>query len=598
MTAGSMGDPSLAGLRITVSGQELPQRWLSDLIDLRVQRAVNSVGRAVLRFRDEGFTKASDAEGVFSFDSDVKIEAYQRAARGAGQTGILMQGTVVAKEVDADGGGQALAVTVHDRAAKLTGRTTAKTGLDRTGADLLGLILRERGISLEAPSGVTNKWLIYARSPLGIVQEVAQRAGWHWQMSDRKLVMWSAASGNAPAAKTVSVALGRELLSLNVRDVYSEPRDVDVHGWDHFRSEAVVAHATPANSRADIAFGVRQRNSDTGTVLVGHAPVENQNEAEEMAKALAGTGGRVIARGRSWLLPDLVPGGTVQIDRAGQLSGSYYVREVEHRVSMNGTWTEFHAGDRDAPQLTEPVPTPPAESARFDRLTVAVVTEIGNGEGDKPLGAVRVSFVALDNSIASHWAPVVQQGAGEGRGFSMMPEINDQVVVGFADGDLRRPIVLGGIYSSVAKPAPGKDLFARDGIAVHSLVTKNGDRIEVRTSDDATKHHVLISLKGDDHKIVLGEKGAEVSVPDGVPLTLASGRSKISFDGNGTITLQGTKIVVKAEDTAEITALKVIAKASAQAEISSGGQALLKGAATTVESSGPTAVKGAVVNLN
>ena len=38
-------------------------------------------------------------------------------------------------------------------------------------------------------------------------------------------------------------------------------------------------------------------------------------------------------------------------------------------------------------------------------------------------------------------------GAGPDRGFDWIPEINDEVLVGFEHGDIRRPYILGGVWN-------------------------------------------------------------------------------------------------------------------------------------------------------
>ena len=50
---------------------------------------------------------------------------------------------------------------------------------------------------------------------------------------------------------------------------------------------------------------------------------------------------------------------------------------------------------------------------------------------------------------------MVQVGAGNNRGASFLPEVNDEVLVAFEQGDWRRPYVLG--YSTTASTSPCKE---------------------------------------------------------------------------------------------------------------------------------------------
>ena len=75
------------------------------------------------------------------------------------------------------------------------------------------------------------------------------------------------------------------------------------------------------------------------------------------------------------------------------------------------------------------------------------------------LGRVKVSFPWLSDSFTSDWARMVQVGAGNNRGASFLPEVNDEVLVAFEQGDWRRPYVLGSLHNGVDKPMLGSDLI-------------------------------------------------------------------------------------------------------------------------------------------
>jgi phage baseplate assembly protein gpV len=42
--------------------------------------------------------------------------------------------------------------------------------------------------------------------------------------------------------------------------------------------------------------------------------------------------------------------------------------------------------------------------------------------------------------------------AGSNYGFYFMPEVGDEVLVAFIQGDMRLPVILGGLYNGVDKP--------------------------------------------------------------------------------------------------------------------------------------------------
>ena len=67
---------------------------------------------------------------------------------------------------------------------------------------------------------------------------------------------------------------------------------------------------------------------------------------------------------------------------------------------------------------------------------------------------MRLRFPWLDDTYVSGWARTVQAGAGKDRGALVLPEVGDEVLVVFEQGDFRRPYVLGGLYNGMDQPSP------------------------------------------------------------------------------------------------------------------------------------------------
>ncbi|WP_293000573.1 type VI secretion system Vgr family protein [Nevskia sp.] len=83
------------------------------------------------------------------------------------------------------------------------------------------------------------------------------------------------------------------------------------------------------------------------------------------------------------------------------------------------------------------------------------------------LGRIRVRFhwqtePGNDSAHASHstcWLRIASRAAGAGRGASFVPRLGQEVLVGFLDGDIDQPIVLGALYNGRGEggiaPSPG-----------------------------------------------------------------------------------------------------------------------------------------------
>jgi len=91
--------------------------------------------------------------------------------------------------------------------------------------------------------------------------------------------------------------------------------------------------------------------------------------------------------------------------------------------------------------------------------------------------------------------------AGSDRGFYFIPEIGDEVVVAFTDGDPERPVILGSLWNGVDK-APTEEFWGGEYAKndVKRIVTKSGHRIQIVDKEGkesisiATPNHLRISL--------------------------------------------------------------------------------------------------------
>ncbi len=92
-------------------------------------------------------------------------------------------------------------------------------------------------------------------------------------------------------------------------------------------------------------------------------------------------------------------------------------------------------------------------SGQLPGLAIAIVTDVND-----PLnqGRIKVKYPWLDAELRSDWIPIAAPFAGRDRGLFMMPEIEDEMVVGFLHGDFNHPVVLGAMWNGQAE-APSPD---------------------------------------------------------------------------------------------------------------------------------------------
>ena len=138
-----------------------------------------------------------------------------------------------------------------------------------------------------------------------------------------------------------------------------------------------------------------------------------------------------------------------------------------------------------------------------------VVQNDGNDQGD-----VKVKYYWFDNgATVSEWARVVQLYAGGGYGSLFVPEVGDEVLVAFFQGDMRQPYILGGLYNGKKKPP---------------------------TAHNEGRDQKIIRTKAG-HRILFDDKEKEITI------STASG-AKVVLKDSGEITLEAKTVTVKASD--------------------------------------------------
>ncbi|MGY1426567.1 type VI secretion system Vgr family protein [Lysobacter sp. A289] len=132
---------------------------------------------------------------------------------------------------------------------------------------------------------------------------------------------------------------------------------------------------------------------------------------------------------------------------------------VQARAEAVGYGNAFTAVPRDLswrPILTDDTgarlnPRPTAPGYQSAIVVGADGASAGELHSDS-LGRIRVRFhwqQDADGASASHscWLRVSQRYAGPGVGSQFLPRIGQEVLVGFLDGDIDRPVIVGGLYN-------------------------------------------------------------------------------------------------------------------------------------------------------
>jgi type VI secretion system secreted protein VgrG len=215
-------------------------------------------------------------------------------------------------------------------------------------------------------------------------------------------------------------------------------------------------------------------------------------------------GGTVIGSGES-INSKLLPGNEVTIDGT-DAAGTYGVTHVSHNWDVSGYTNQFTC----TPWKNYTDPNPPAVKPWFGIVPARVVEH----NDPKKMGRIKVQYFWQEDGTA-YWARMMTPHAGGDRGFMFMPEVGDEVVVVFEDGDPERPVVLGCVWNGVDQaPRQGfwdknKDVEQNSEMQaneVKRIVTKSGNRLQM--VDSKGKESIVLSTPNS-VKVALIDQAAE-----------------------------------------------------------------------------------------
>lgn len=576
--------------KVEIDGTALSEAIDPTLVSAFVDDNLNLPDMFELRFRDPARTTLDDAG--LKVGATVRISVFSQASPGGDE---LISGEVTALEAEFDPGGTMTVVRGLDHSHRLFRGRVTETYSDVTYSDVARKVATRAGLQLgkidSAPT--VHKHISQANvTDWQFLKALGSEIGYQVGCLDGKFEFRAPtesaegpSEGNLASDQPLQLTLGANLLRVRSTVTSAEQvKEVRVRGWDMRRKKELVATA-PALTRS-ATLGVTP--AELADTFGSHAyigvdrPYTTQAEVEAAAKALAdqiaGAFAELegVARGNAHLRA----GRAVSLGLVNKpFDGQYTLTTTRHVYDPRDGYTVwFTVSGRQERSLLGLTSGASASNGSgmappIYGVVSALVTDVNDPE---ELGRVRLRFPWLSDSYTSDWARLMQLGAGPQRGTVILPEVNDEVVVAFEQGDVRRPYVLGGLYNGVDRPNLGARLVdgSTGAVTRRGFVSKKGHKLVFL--DDDSKSGVMLATADDGLRIALKDTGTTIRVN-------SKGEVEIEAEGDVMIKAGGG---LSMEATGNVT-------------ISAGGRmSLAASGGATLDGGAMAEVKGGVVKLN
>ncbi len=592
-----MAVPTSGAFLVEVDGAPLPVDVAALLTSAHVDDSLRLPDLFVLRFRDADRIVLAKSKAKIGSAVKVSVQTDSEQTPTA-----LIVGEVTAIEAEFDSTGTFTVVRGYDQAHRLFRGRRTESYTQSTASDVATAVARRANLTLgsvEATStvfdhvsqaGITD-WEFLDRLAREIGYEVGVREG-KFSFTKPQRAADAPESGDQAAANPLVLHLGTDLLRFRALVTAAEQvKEVEVRGWDVAQKRALVATVPaktttavlPTITPADIAhiFG-------DPSYVASDVPYRSQAEVDSAAAALseqiAGAFAEFegVARGN----PQLRANAAVSVDNIGApFDGKYTITTSRHRYDpATGYTTSFAVTGRQERSLFGL--TSGGRSAGGGHGVV--VAQVSDANDPDSQGRVKLTFPWLSDSYVSDWARTVQAGAGKDRGGMVLPEVGDEVLVAFEQGDIRWPYVLGGLFNGVDTPnSGGSKLIDGSSGAINrrSMVSRLGHRVDLFDEDGRTEG-ISLTTTGDKLRLVMDATGTAITVhSDGT--VLVEGKGGVVVDaGSAKLELKGSEIAMSATSGVSIDG------GAGAVKVNAGGELALKGSTAKLEGSAQTEVKG------
>jgi Rhs element Vgr protein len=575
----------VATFKIMVDGTELDPSY--QLLSLSISKELNRVSSASIIFRDgdaalETFALSNKAD--FVPGKKIEISIGRDSKNASAFKGIIIKHAI---KVKANGNTQ-LQIECMDVAVKMTIGRRNQYFENVKDSDVFDDLISRYSLKSD-PETTTLQH-----------KELVQHNITDWDFmllrAEANGMLINVDDGTIRIAKPViqdqvlQVNYGSSVLEFEAElDARYQYKSVNAESWDYSNQQLFQADTSSSTfaeqgniNASDLASALSPDKFD-----MHHSGHKLEQELQDWTDGIMLRSRLAKIRGRARFtgFSGIKPADTVLLSGVGdRFNGKAFVTAVRQDIG-SGTWETqiqfgldpqryafIHKDMNDAPSA--------GLVGGINGLQIGVVVQLESDPDGQDRILVRIPVI--DSNAQGIWTRIASLDAGNDRGAFFMPEIGDEVIVGFINDDPRDAVVLGMLHSS-NKPAP---ITPSDANNEKGFTTRS--KMHLSFNDD-TKTIVIDTPAG--NSITIDEQSMKIEIKDQNKNKITMGTSGISLESPMNIDIKAGAVLTLAGGTSlSIGAPSLSVKADADVSI--------QGAVSKLSSSGITEISGSLVKIN
>lgn len=540
MNSANMPNGDLVTFSIKINGSALKDT--ASITSVVIHKELNTISKAVISIMD-----GDAANGTFEQSSSSNFTPGNKVTIKAGYDSddrIVFEGIITNQNLKVhQGAGAILEVICQDMAVKMSvGKKTQVFSNIKDSKLINSLINNYSGLSsaIQSTDNKSNKQVQYNMTDWDYMISRAYANGMLVTTLNNKVSVFKP---DSDTKSVYTINYGVNLLSFyGDINAVSQFGKVNARSWNYDLQN--IANVTSLNDTS----GPGNLSSKKLSEVVGlseyqlqtTAPIESSELSNWAKSEMTWSEFSKICGELEIIGTHIIdPGKYITLHGLGdRFNGDHFVSGVTHTLS-EGNWISKITIGISSEQLGNSYMLGSHSNAE----SLSRVQGLYNGKVKKmyqdPENQYRilVEIPLFGNSDEALWARLSSFYATSGAGAFFLPEIGDEVIVGFLDEDPRFPVILGSVYSS-EKNKPYESLNPLENNPRKAIVSKSG--IHMEFDDEKKQVSIMTPSK---NQIILSDEDKSISIKDQNSNSIVMSEEGILIKSSKNIAFESDQII-------------------------------------------------------